>query len=49
MTEQDLLIQELRREIEKLTIELNAAKALNRYYERKLHDILTALEGLPND
>lgn len=46
MTEQDKIIQDLRREVEKLKIELQAAKALNTYYERKLHDILTALEGL---
>lgn len=49
MTEQDLIIQELRREVERLKTELQAAKALNSFYERKLHDILTALEGLPND
>ena len=39
MTEKDLEIQDLRREVEKL-------KELNHFYEQKIKDVLAALEGL---
>lgn len=70
MTEQDVIIQDLRQEVEKLKAELDTANSLKNYWrtnanlldeerkqlrtenaalKAKIHDIKTALEGLPND
>lgn len=70
MTEQDIIIQDLRQEVEKLKAELDTANSLKNYWrtnanlldeerkqlrtenealKAKIHDIKTALEGLPND
>lgn len=49
MTEKDLEIQMLRRQLEELTEELNAAKETNRYFISKLDGILDAMTELESE